>query len=91
VPTRSIEASQNLESAAPEKGKIKPNALSRRKAPSVVANAKKPAPRPIDPKARQIAAAKTPVKSEDPGGSGSPSRSACSRSSANPTGRASKR
>ncbi len=68
MPTRSIETSQNLESAAPKKGKIKPRAPSRRKAPFGAADPKKPAPRPVVSKATQIAAAKTPVKSEDPGG-----------------------
>ena len=63
--TRSIEASQNLESAAPTKGSAKSCPPSRRKPPSGAASPKKP-PRPVEPKATQIAAAKTPVKSEDP-------------------------
>jgi len=66
MPTRSIEASQNLESAAPKKGKTKPNARSRRKPPSGPANPKKPL-RPVVPKATQ-AAAKTPAKADDPRG-----------------------
>jgi Protein of unknown function (DUF3489) len=58
-------SSENLESTAPKKGKTKPSAPSRRKPPSGGANPKKPAPRPVVSKATQIAAAKTPVKSED--------------------------
>jgi Protein of unknown function (DUF3489) len=66
MPTRSIEKSQNLETTAAKKGTAKPNALSRRKAPSGPANPKKP-PRPVVSKATQ-AAAKTPAKAEDPRG-----------------------
>jgi hypothetical protein len=65
--TLSIENASNLESAAPKKGSAKPNAPSRHKPPSGPANPKKP-PRPVVSKATQIAAAKTPVKSEDPRG-----------------------
>src|SRR5262245_4497551 len=64
--TRSMEASHNLESAAPKKGSAKPNTPSRRKPPSGPANPKKPL-RPVVPKATQ-AAAKTPAKAEDPRG-----------------------
>src|SRR5262249_39744322 len=67
MPARSIETSQNLESTPPKKGKTKPSAPSRRKPPSGAASPKKP-PRPVVSKATQIAAAKTPVKSEDPRG-----------------------
>ena len=66
MPTRSIEASQNLESAAPKKGKTKPRAPSRRKAPPHAANSKKPL-RTVETKATQIAAAKTPAKAQEPG------------------------
>jgi Protein of unknown function (DUF3489) len=67
MPTFSVEKTPNLESAAPKKGKTKPSAPSRRKPPSGAASPKKP-PRPVISKATQIAAAKTPVKSEDPRG-----------------------
>jgi hypothetical protein len=65
MPTHSIEKTQNLESAAPKKGKTKPSAPSRRKPPSGAANPKKP-PWPGVSKATQIAAAKTAVKAEEP-------------------------
>jgi hypothetical protein len=64
MPTHSIETSQNLESAAPKKGNTKPSAASRRKLPSGAANPKKPL-RPVEPKAMQVGAAKTPVKAEE--------------------------
>jgi Protein of unknown function (DUF3489) len=67
MPTRSIETSQNLESAALKKGKIKPSAPSRCKTPSGPANPKKPLP-PAVSKAAQTAAAKTPAKAQEPGG-----------------------
>ncbi len=66
MPTHSIEASQNLESAAPKKGKTKPSAPSRRKPPSGAASPKKPR-RPVVSRATQIAAAKTPAKAQEPG------------------------
>ena len=59
--TLSIEKSRNLKSAAAKKGDAKPNAPSRRKVTSAALNAKKP-PRPLEPKAAQIAAAETPVR-----------------------------
>jgi hypothetical protein len=65
MPTRSIETSQNLESAAPKKGSAKSCPPARRKPPSGAA--KKP-PRPAVSKATQIAAAKTAVKAEEPSG-----------------------
>jgi hypothetical protein len=64
MPTHSIETSQNLESAAPKKGNTKPSAASRRKLPSGAANSKKPL-RPVEPKAMQVGAAKTPVQAEE--------------------------
>ena len=67
MPTLSIENASNLESTAPKKGSGKPNAPSRRKAPSRAANPKKPL-RPVESKTTQVGAAKTPVKSEEPRG-----------------------
>jgi hypothetical protein len=72
MPTRYIETSQNLESAAPKKGKSKPSAPSRRKARSGAASLKKLAPQPAASKAMQVGAAKTPVKAEDPSGESQP-------------------
>ena len=66
MPTLSIENASNLESAAPKKGSDKPNAPSRRKAPSRAANPKKP-PRSAGLKAAEIDAAKIPPKAEEPG------------------------
>jgi Protein of unknown function (DUF3489) len=68
MPTRSIEASQNLESAPPKKGKTKLSAPSRRKSLSGAASPKKLAPQPTASKAMQVGAAKTPVKAEEPSG-----------------------
>jgi Protein of unknown function (DUF3489) len=65
MPTLSIEASQNLESAAPKKGKTKPSAPSRRKPPSGAANPKKAPPQPVGSKATRIGAARTPEQGED--------------------------
>jgi hypothetical protein len=59
--TLSIEKSRNPKSAAPKKGGIKSNAPSRRKAASAAATAKKP-----PSKAARVAAAKTPVKADEP-------------------------
>jgi hypothetical protein len=59
--TLSIEKSQNPKSAAPKKGSVKSNAPSRRKAASAAATAKKP-----PSKAARVAAAKTPVKADEP-------------------------
>jgi Protein of unknown function (DUF3489) len=67
MPTRSIETSQNLESAAPKKGKTTPRAPSRRKAPPHAANSKKPL-RTVEPKAARIAVTKTPAKAQEPSG-----------------------
>jgi Protein of unknown function (DUF3489) len=55
---------KNLESAAPKKGKTKPSAPSRRRTSSGTADRKKP-PRPVEPKATQVGAAKTPVQAEE--------------------------
>ena len=63
--TLSIEKSQNPKSAAPKKGSVKSNAPSRRKATSAAATAKKP-PRFVESKAKRVAAAKTPVKADEP-------------------------
>jgi hypothetical protein len=68
MPTRSIEASQNLESAAPRKAKTKPSGPSRRKPLSGAANPKKTPPQPAASKAMQVGAVKTPVKAEEPSG-----------------------
>jgi hypothetical protein len=67
MPTFSVERTPNLESAPPKKGKTKPSAPSRHKPPFGAANPKKPL-RSVVSKATQIAAAKTPVKSEEPRG-----------------------
>lgn len=66
MPTLSVEKTQNFESAAPKKGGAKPNAPSRRKAPSRAANPKKP-PRSAGSKAALIDAAKIPPKAEESG------------------------
>jgi len=57
--------SRNLESTAPKKGSAKSNTSSRRKVPSTAATAKKP-PRSVESKAERVAAAKTPVKIDQP-------------------------
>ena len=61
----SIAKSRNLESTAPKKGSAKSNTASRRKVTSPAANAKKP-PRSVKSKAERVAAAKTPVKIDQP-------------------------
>src|SRR3984893_13294839 len=61
----SIAKSRNLESAAPKKGSAKSHTSSRRKVPSTAATAKKP-PRSVESKAERVAAAKTPVKIDQP-------------------------
>ena len=61
----SIAKSRNLESTAPKKGSAKSKTESRRKVPSTAATAKKP-PRSVDLKAGRVAAAKTPVKIDQP-------------------------
>jgi hypothetical protein len=53
------------ESAAPKKGSAKSNTSSQRKVPSIAATAKKP-PRSVESKAERVAAAKTPVKIDQP-------------------------
>jgi hypothetical protein len=63
--TLSIEKSRNLESAAPKKGSVKSNAPSRRKAASAAATVKKP-PRFVESEAARVAAAKTPMKADEP-------------------------
>jgi hypothetical protein len=60
----SIANSRNLQSTAPKKGSAKSNTSSRRKVPST-ATAKKP-PRSVESKAERVAAAKTPVKIDQP-------------------------
>src|SRR5262245_4309087 len=52
----------------PKRGKIKPNALSRRKAPSGAANPKKAPSRLVVSKATKIGPVKTPAKAQEPGG-----------------------
>jgi hypothetical protein len=64
VPTLSIEKSRNLASAGPKKGSAKSSAPRRRKATSATVIAKKP-PRSVLSKSER-AAAKTPVKAEEP-------------------------
>ena len=61
----SVAKSRNLESTAPKKGSAKSNTSSRRKVPSTAATAKKP-PRSVESKAERVAAAKTPVKIDQP-------------------------
>jgi len=61
----SIAKSRNLESTAPKKGSAKSNTSSRRKVPSTAATAKK-LPRSVESKAERVAAAKTPVKIDQP-------------------------
>jgi hypothetical protein len=63
--SRPIVKSRNLESTAPKKGSAKSNTSSRRKVPSTAATAKKP-PRSVESKAERVAAAKTPVKIDQP-------------------------
>ena len=60
----SIETSQNLGNTAAKKASAKSNAPARRKLPSGAANSKKPL-RPVEPKAMQVGAAKTPVQAEE--------------------------
>ena len=67
MPTFSVEASQNLESAAPKKGGAKSSAPRRRKAPSSSATPKKVPLRPVEAKGTQTAAAKTLAKAQDAG------------------------
>ncbi len=61
----SLAKARNLESAAPKKGSAKSNRSARRKVPSTAATAKKP-PRSVESKAGRVAAAKTPVKADEP-------------------------
>ena len=61
----SIAKSRNPKSATPKKGSVKSNATTRRKVPSTAATPKKP-PRSVKSKAGQVAAAKTPVKIDQP-------------------------
>jgi hypothetical protein len=94
MPTRSIEMSQNLESAAPKKRNTEANAPRRRKTPSGGSNPKKAPPRAVVSKATQTAAAKTPVKAEEPSGERVTKRErmlSLSLSLADPRGRASKK
>ena len=57
--------SRNPKSAAPKKGSAQSKTASRRKVMSPAANAKKPT-RSVESKAEQVAAAKTPVKIDQP-------------------------
>jgi hypothetical protein len=61
----SIAKSRNPKSAAPKKGSAKSNATARRKVPSTAATPKKPL-RSVESKAERVAAAKTPVKADEP-------------------------
>jgi hypothetical protein len=61
----SIAKSRNPKSTAPEKGSAKSNTSSRRKVPSTAATAKKLL-RSVESKAERVAAAKTPVKIDQP-------------------------
>ena len=64
MPIRSIEKTQNLESAAPKKGSTKSRPPSRRKAPSGVASPKKP-PQSAESKTTRIAGVKMPPKADE--------------------------
>ena len=57
--------SRNTKSAVPKKGSAKSNTSSRRKVPSTAATPKKPL-RSVESKAERVAAAKTPVKVDQP-------------------------
>ena len=61
----SLAKSRNPKSAAPKKGSAKSNATARRKVPSTAATPKKPL-RSVKSKAERVAAAKTPVKADEP-------------------------
>jgi Protein of unknown function (DUF3489) len=63
--TLSIAKSRNRESTAPKKGSAKSNTPSRRKVASTAATAKKP-PQSVETKAERVAAAKTPMKADEP-------------------------
>ena len=63
--TLSIAKSRSPKSAAPKKGSVKSNATTRRKVPPTAATPKKP-PRSVESKAERVAAAKTPVKADEP-------------------------
>ena len=63
--TLSIAKSRNPKSITPKKGSAKSNATTRRKVPSTAATPKKPL-RSVESKAERVAAAKTPVKVDEP-------------------------
>ena len=63
--TFSIEKAPNLERAGSKKGSAKSSAPRRRKVTSATANVKNP-PRSVVSKSERAAAAKTPVKAEEP-------------------------
>src|ERR1700724_2454079 len=63
--TLSIAKSRNPKSVTPKKGSAKSNATTRRKVPSTAATAKNPL-RSVETKAERVAAAKTPVKIDQP-------------------------
>jgi Protein of unknown function (DUF3489) len=65
MPTLSIEESQNLKSAVPKKGNANSSAPRRGKGMSARVLAKKPR-RSVVSKSKQAAAAKTPLKAEEP-------------------------
>ncbi len=68
MPTLSVEKTPNLESAAPKKGRAKPNAPSRRGPPSGAAYPKKAPPQPVVSKGTHMAAAETLSKARELGG-----------------------
>jgi hypothetical protein len=57
--------SRNMKSAAPKKGSAQSKTASRRKVPSTAATPKKPL-RSVESKSERVAAAKTPVKIDQP-------------------------
>jgi hypothetical protein len=61
----SVAKSRNPKSVTPKKGSAKSNATTRRKVPSTAATPKKPL-RSVESKAERVAAAKTPVKVDEP-------------------------
>ena len=61
----SIAKSQNPKSVTPKKGSANSNATARRKVPSTAATPKKPL-RSVESKAERVAAAKTPLKTDEP-------------------------
>jgi hypothetical protein len=66
MPTLSVEKTQNFESIAPKKGAAKPNAPSRRKAPSVAASPKEPL-RSVGLKTARVTAVNMSPTPDEPG------------------------